>query len=77
VEFFSEPEIIPFPDESVDYFERDKFFTNEVGESFFFPSLNPPDALSSQRNSSPRKHYVFEDAKAKDRGYNSDSSEDV
>jgi len=77
VEFFSEPEIIPFPDESTDYFERDKFFTNEVGEAFLFPSLNPPNVLSSQRNSSPRKHYVFEDARSKDKEYNSDSSDDI
>jgi hypothetical protein len=79
VEFFSEPEIIPFPDENQDFFERDKFFTNEVGESFLFPTLNPPDEISSQRKSSPRKHYVFETAQAagRDHGYNSDSSEDI
>jgi hypothetical protein len=66
-------------DEEVDVYERDKFFTNEIGESFLFPSLNVPGE-TSQRRSSPRKHYVFEQPRppsAPQAAYDSDSSQDL
>lgn len=73
---------MPPEENKVDPYERDKFFTNEIGETFLFPTLNPPGSATNMRKSLPGKHYVFQqdvDGERPDTapGYNSDSSCDL
>ncbi len=73
---------VPPEENKVDPYERDKFFTNEIGETFLFPTLNPPGSATNMRKSLPGKHYVFQqdvDGERPDTapGYNSDSSCDL
>ena len=73
---------VPCDEDKVDPYERDKFFTNEIGETFLFPTLNPVDNHTNMRKSLPGKHYVFQQDVDGERpgtapGYNSDSSCDL